>query len=320
MSTPPVATPVETPGQTRGAADKWTEYWKNEGASGEVFVNAEGQKHPHLSGYWQTQFSGLATNARIIDLAAGAGSIFTHLPTHHDYELFASDLSIAALKILKQRLPQARVIAASADSLPLHSQTFDLVVSQFGVEYAGDRAFAAAADLVRDHGRLALLCHYRDGYIDARNKGQLESACEVVETGFIDKGIAMVEAVFKGEQQAFIAAQLDFVPAEKIISTAATTYRQGVHSHLYQGFRQLFANRQQYDATDITGWLEAMKEDVDRNIIRLTEMRKAASSEPKIRQICRELTQAGLRKVGYSPFSIPGSELPVAWSITAERP
>lgn len=301
-------------------ADKWSDYWVNEGSSGEVFVSGDGDKHPYLASYWQTQFSGLAPTSSIIDLASGAGSIFSHLPEDHSYQLCGADLSMDALQLLRRRLPATRVVTCSVAQLPFPNRHFDLVVSQFGIEYAGLDAFTEAANLVAGKGRFVILCHHEDGYIDKKNKGYLAGAEKVVETGFIDKAIDMVEAIFSGQKERFRTAQSTFIPAERQVSSMAKRHEGGVHSHLYTGFRQLFERRQHYDAVDITSWLEAMRLDVDKNIVRLNQMCHAACSEDQIKQVCRQISRLGLSKVGYSPFTIPDTKLPVAWSITAQRP
>ena len=99
-----------------------------------------------------------------------------------------------------------------------------------------------------------------------------------------------------------------------------TLHEGGVHTHLYLGFRQLLERYQRYALSDITGWLNEMTEELDKNVVRLEAMRDAACSENTIRGICRQLTENGLRKIGYSPFTIEGNDQPVAWSITAEKP
>ncbi len=301
-------------------ADKWSDYWANEGASGEVFVGRDGSKNPHLTSFWRIQFSGLAPASRIMDLAAGAGSVYSHLPDSHGLTLYATDLSLQALQLLKTRRPDVRSVACSATTPSFPDASFDLVVSQFGVEYAGTGAFQRAADLVARSGRLAILCHYRDGYIDSRNRHLLEGARKALETGFIDHAIDMTQASFRPDIRRFETARRAFIPVERELSAYVRTNPQGVHAHLYAGFRQLFENREQYDADDIVQWLVAMKGDIEKNISRLSQMRQAASSEDSIRRICREYAGRGLRKVAYSPFSLPEQSLPVAWSITACRP
>ena len=108
----------------------WTDYWKKDSADGEVFVNAQGERHPALAEFWRQQFECLPDGSRIIDLASGAGSVFAHLPEGHDHQLFAADISQVALKALEERFPGVTTIVCSADQVPLGDGSFDVVVSQ----------------------------------------------------------------------------------------------------------------------------------------------------------------------------------------------
>lgn len=299
--------------------DKWSEYWNNQGISGEVFVNKAGDRHPRLASYWQTQLSGTHDSSKIIDLACGAGSVFADLGENHSYTLIGADLSIDALELLRERLPSAHVVSCSLSQLPFPHHSFDLVVSQFGIEYAGIESFADAGNLVASGGRIAILCHLEEGYIDTRNAGMLAGAQEIIESEFVERSIELVKAAFTDQSDLIQKAEAEFTPAHGRVSAILEQSPEGIHNHVYFGFKQLYERRTHYDASDITSWLESIKLDVKKNILRLTETRKAACSEAEVKQVCRDFTKLGLRKVGYSPFSIPGNDLPIAWSITAER-
>lgn len=299
--------------------DKWSEYWNNQGTSGEVFVNKAGDRHPRLASYWQTQLSGAPAASNIIDLACGAGSVFSDLGDNHSYTLIGTDLSVDALKLMHGRLPSAHVVSCSLSQLPFRHNSFDLVVSQFGIEYAGVESFADAGNLVASGGRIAILCHIEDGYINIRNAAMLAGAQEIIETGFVERSIELVKAAFTGKDELILKAEAEFNPAHGRVSAILEQNPEGIHNHLYFGFKKLYERRAHYDVSDITNWLESMRVDVQKNILRLTETGEAACSEAEIKQVCRDFTKLGLRKVGYSPFLISGNDLPIAWSITAER-
>ncbi len=297
----------------------WSEYWNNEGFSGEVFVNNAGERHPQLASYWKVQLSGIQLASNIIDLACGAGSVLADLGEDHFHSLFGADLSIDALYLLRERLPPAYAANCSVSQLPFPASTFDLVVSQFGLEYAGSEAFIEAAKLVCNGGRIAILCHFEGGYIDTMNKSKLAGAEYIVDSDFIGKSIDLVEASFDHHKKSLQKAQAVFLPVEQQVSAMLNQYPEGIHKHLYFGFKQLFERRSHYDKEDITSWLDSMRTEVDKNILKLQQMRKAASSEGQIKQICLQFIKLGFKEVGYSPFLILDTDLPVAWSITARR-
>ena len=303
----------------------WSEYWQNEGAEGEVFVNKQGGKHPFLAQYWQQLFREQTLDARVIDIAAGAGSIFSHLPTTHQFDLHAADISGPALAILKQRIPATTVHVCPATELPLPDSSFDFVVSQFGVEYAGIDAFIEAARLVKPGGQLSLLCHYQDGYIDSKNQKMLEAAKIARHSNFISDALALVTSAFNISASSSTATppaeaikeQKNFTASQRTIEQAIKHCPEGAHAHLYFGFKQLYERRSAYDLADITNWLEEMTADIDRNIMRLTEMCNAASSQSDIEKITQALSERNFIGITQAPVILPEHKLPVAWAITA---
>jgi ubiquinone/menaquinone biosynthesis C-methylase UbiE len=297
----------------------WTDYWRKDSADGEVFVNAEGERHPALAEFWQAHFSGLPEGSRVLDLASGAGSIYTHLPEGHTFQLSATDISDVALEALQDRFPGVSTVVCSADDIPLDDASFDAVVTQFGAEYAGMNAFAEAARLLAPGGKFIGLCHIQDGYIDSSNRQQLAEAQIVAEQEFIDHAIRMITTAFSGDAAALKSAQDAFVRAATPVGEGMRRCRKGIHTYLYQGFRQLYERRQQYDLADITGWLDAMREELDINLDRLSRMCAAALSESDVREIIRIFEEQGLEDVNCTPFKTPGNSMPVAWNLTAQK-
>ena len=302
-----------------GSEQGWSDYWQREGAKGEVFVNAEGESHPALAEYWQRQLASVAGPARIIDLASGAGSIYAHMPEEHEFELFAADISPVALETLSGRFDKVSTKVCSADDVPFEDGSFDLVVSQFGIEYAGLPAFGEAARLVAPGGRLIALCHFRDGYIDSDNRAQLAEARLVADVGFIDKAVALATAAFGADPARHRQAQDEFVPVGHQVTAAIRRQQKGIHTYLFGGFRQLYERRRQYDLADITGWLEAMRGELEINLDRLSRMCEAALSEADMEKVHELFEAKGLEDVHCTPFETSGNDLPVAWDLTARR-
>ncbi|NNF16828.1 MAG: class I SAM-dependent methyltransferase [Gammaproteobacteria bacterium] len=306
----------------------WSEYWSNDGAAGEVFVNAQGQAHPEIASWWREAFANLPPRCRIIDLACGAGSVFAHIPGASGHHLHGADISKDALDILRQRMPGVDTTVCSADKLVFADHSFDVVVSQFGVEYAGFDAFCEAARIVAPAGSLWVLCHYADGYIDARNARHLEQAKRIVSSDFIARARDLISAVTAADTSAgsdsatgsaVQAAAAAFAPAEQELRKACEVLPEGIHAHLYAGFRQLYENRSSYHVQDILKWLDDMRADVDLNIHRLSHMREAASNAVQLARISNMLKDAGFGDVTYEPLQISSHTKPLAWALTAQR-
>ena len=297
----------------------WTDYWRRDSADGEVFVTAKGERHPALAEFWRGHFENLEEGAHVIDLASGAGSVFAHLPDGHAFNLSAADISDVALESLRNRFPETSTIVCSADKIPLDDQSFDLVVSQFGVEYAGLTAFAEAARLVAPGGRFVGLCHMRDGYIDRANRQQLAEARVVDNRDFIGHALRLITAAFSGNQAELKRAQDEFAASATPVGQGMRRCPKGIHTYLFQGFRQLYERRQQYDLADIAGWLDAMRGELQVNLDRLGRMCEAALSERDVREIEQIFEKQYLKVVHCTPFQTPENELPIAWQLKAQR-
>jgi ubiquinone/menaquinone biosynthesis C-methylase UbiE len=297
----------------------WSDYWEKDGAGGEVFVNARGEAHPALADFWQAAFENVAAGSRIIDIASGAGSVFAHLPDGHGCRLTAADISATALESLSQRIPGVTTLVCSADDIPLDDASFDMVVTQFGIEYAGVGAFDEAARLLAPGGRFVGLCHYRDGYIDSDNRAQLDEARIVKERGFIDAAIVLARAGFTNDAARLKRAQDAFAAIATPVGEGMRRHRKGIHTYLFQGFRRLYENRRQYVLADITGWLDGMRGELDKTIDRLERICDAALSADDVQRV-RELFEArGLEQVHCTPFGTAENQLPVAWQLAARK-
>jgi SAM-dependent methyltransferase len=299
--------------------EAWSDYWRREGRDGEVFVDADRRKHPALGEFWRARFADAASGERVVDLASGAGSIFASLPGDLDMERYAVDLSTVALGLLRDRFPGTLVVAGAGDRLPFADHSFDHVVSQFGIEYAGHAAFAEAARLVRPGGRLTVLAHYRDGAIDARTAVELAGARFVEEQGFVDLAVELASATAQGPGPRYEAAVAAFVPAERALAQRARRDRQGVHVHLYAGFRQLYERRQHYALGDILDWLDGMRGELTKVTERLGAMHAAAMTRADLTAVEQALHGAGLCDVSTQPFTAATGQPPVAWYLAARR-
>lgn len=315
----PKAGRQEQAAATPDIGNSWSDYWVHDGAGGEVFVSQQGDRHPALAEHWQRVFSGVQAKARVIDLASGAGSVYAHLPADHGFDLHAVDISADALEMLRHRVPGTTTKACSAADIPYDDAAFDLVVSQFGVEYAGLEAFPEAARLVSSGGKLAVICHYAGGYIDSRNRELLAGATVAKESAFVDKAFDLIEAAFSTDSDKQKQTASAFILAEKMLAAAVEKQQNGVHAHLYAGFRQLYERRRAYDKGDITRWLTQIRDELDKNIERLTHMCAAALSQDDMDTISETLGAQGLQRVTYSPFYSSGNELPIAWQLAAMR-
>lgn len=297
--------------------DKWADYWENESATGECFVSKEGKKHPELIEYWDSLFQSINAGASILDVASGAGSIFTSIQKSSRLQLVSSDLSFSALRKQQSRNSRVQLVNSSADNRIFELGSFDVVVSQYGIEYAPKEAFKAANEILKPGGKLTCLCHIEDGFIDSRNQTEKEGIELCLATSFIDISTELTRAMFTHEQSKIAPLMKQFQNVEPEMANFARQNPTGFQYHLYSGFRQLMEGIQNYTCTDITDWLQQMKNELEKIQIRLHEMIEAAQSRNDMSDIAQILIASGTEEIQLKPFFISSHEKPIAWQLTA---
>lgn len=293
----------------------WTDYWKNEGETGEVFVNKKGEKPEYLSQQWESFFKELSPELSIMDIACGAGSIFQALEADNKYKLIGTDVSQTALNKLKENFEDIQALTCSSDEIPLADNEIDVVVSQFGVEYSGEAGFQEALRVLKPLGKFNFIVHYENGFIDQKNQIQLEGVRLVDKLDFVEKAKAVTIAL--NDKALFEQAFKAFSAVEPVLFDYCEKFPQGIHSHLYSGFRKLLTEREKYHTSDILGWLEAMEQELNVNNIRLSSMCDASFSLERVDALAKILSP--IADIQYTPFFGEDKSLPIAWHISGAK-
>lgn len=177
-----------------GEVAAWRDYWMAGGGQDAV---STGQAGAALAEFWRAKLLALPLAPdRIADLACGLGPVaksarvaFGEVPG-----LVACDISAEGAKRAADRCSGCAV-AADGAALPFAEASFDLVVSQFGLEYAGETAFSEAGRVLAPHGGGLAVVHLSGGAIEREcadnlaildaffSSGLLEAAREAVQTG-----------------------------------------------------------------------------------------------------------------------------------------
>ena len=142
----------------------WDDYWQNAGRDDQALGGKRQQEV--LKSHWVGFFEGVPSDASILDIACGSGAIFEFAPSGVDLalSLVATDQSLAAVSRASEADSIAGVVS-DASMLPFAQNSFDFVVSQFGIEYAGVLAFDDVARLLKPGGALNFVSHCYGGAI-----------------------------------------------------------------------------------------------------------------------------------------------------------
>lgn len=153
-------------------SEHWTEYWAGgqlTSLPADFAVNYDGE----IAAFWAAQFERVPAGGKVLDLCTGNGAVALLAAGHFKaWQPAVAVTAVDAARIDPERIirrhpgMEAEVAAvrfidqSPVESLALPSAEFDLVTSQYGIEYcAWEEAAAQVVRVMRPGGRLALVCH-----------------------------------------------------------------------------------------------------------------------------------------------------------------
>jgi ubiquinone/menaquinone biosynthesis C-methylase UbiE len=314
------------------ANSSWDRYWRGMKEGGQFGVG--GASHPRLNQFWREYFSSmgtLSTPKKMIDIGCGDGAVVAAAIDTLGYDslqLTCLDISRHSLGLLRQRYPDVHGIVADALHVPLDSGSFDLVTSQFAVEYAGTAAFGEAVRLVAPGGQLALLVHHRSSVMYEDCSASLDAVEGLKACQFITRSITLFETGFATLQGAdrmpYDSAAQDMLPAyrelERIMQRHGKHVAGDTLLSLYQDVDVIHQHMERYDAAEILQWLTRINSELDGYVRIMGAMRDSALSEPQFLAVSEAVKDAGLTVQQALPLRSDEIGLPIAWVLTAHRP
>jgi ubiquinone/menaquinone biosynthesis C-methylase UbiE len=247
-------------------ARHWDAFWRGH----EKAVSQEdiGARDPAPARFWADLFArefASRSRASLLDVACGHGAVTgTAVAAAQnagtELEARCADYSQAAVDELHKRFPGVEGVACDAADMPWPDGRFDFVVSQFGIEYAGDAAFGEAARLVANGGTFAALTHRAGSAIHAECSDNFAVAQALRESQLMPLARRAFEAGF-----ALIAGRItdaQFQEADKQLAPAVEVAKGilrekgpqaagGLLAILYKDIGYMYTRMQNYVPDDV---------------------------------------------------------------------
>ena len=312
-------------------AASWDTYWQGTGDAG-AYASG-GVSHPAILGFWDEFFRTVRqdySTPGIVDIASGNGAVVERALAALGgvkVEFTSVDVSAAAIANIRSRFPQVHGIVADARSIPLDTGGFDVVTSQFGVEYAGMEAIEEAARLVTAQGRLALLLHNQASSIHKECEEGLDAIVRLRESKFVPYAARMFQAGFdacRGADRApYEAAAAQLAPAVKVLESIMAQYGQHVAGNtiarLYSDVDRMHQAIQRYEPVEVLDWLHRMDGELDAFEGRMASMCASALDAETFDRVCDVIRERGYTTMHAGPLYAPGHGRPLAWALVATR-
>lgn len=315
--------------------DPWDEYWRR---SDEAAAHkAGGPQDEVLAGFWSRFFARAlesGSSARLLDFGCGNGAVIRFaLETakacgRPGPSAFGLDQSIAALGDLRRRFPTACAVVADARRTPFPERSFDIVASQFGVEYGGLEAFEEAARLVADGGVLAAILHLRGGAMYRENLANLEAMRALEDCGYVAAARALFRAetgvrTGSGSRPALRQADASFATAAArvsgILAARGRAVAGGAIDRLHAEVAEMYRRKAAYEPAEVVRWIDLMTGELQAYTGRMSSMLSAAVDERGLSELARRAEAMGLRVRVRETMAMGRAAEPAAWVLIGDR-
>lgn len=315
------------------AQQDWNHFWS--GSAPAPAYARGGRSHPNLDQAWMDFFgqarAQLAAPVQAIDLASGTGVMVDYLRQAFEgagASISCLDSSPAAIASIRQRFPAVTGHHADARKTGLPAGAYDIVTSQFGIEYAGEAAFEEAMRLVRPGGFISLVIHCQDGQIALDGQRSLAAAQRVLQANLLKNAGKAFSCGFTyfGTGKGLMPYKNASAELQRSMDVSAAVVREfGPEianrsiARLLDDLQAMSAELRSLDKAETLKWLGAMTAELSAFAGRMDALCKAAAGEEVIGRLKTSLLAGGF--VIARADKIEGSEggAPLAWCIHARK-
>lgn len=313
----------------------WDKYWHGRAqATGHAGVGVE--RNPVLQSFWQDLFTDQAPDKRVLDLGCGTGTVLKTASEAGLSRLTGQDISENAITLMQSEIPGAAAMVASLPHIPAADDSFDLVVSQYGFEYAGN--IEQMKDTIREicrvlapDGQFVAVSHMQDGVIAQESQELLQQINRVIHSGYFAAAQEMFTAAFALMASPGMESQNRLHTALLNMAAAEDPLQQWTNKELQTGnefarfcqyllasTREMFARHRTLNLDDCQQWLNGMEAEVHAYAGRMQSMLDAALSEQQVGQLAELFQHEGIRLDPPQAIAIDGQQSPGAWMIRSK--
>ena len=330
---------------TKKNTENWDNYWTGRAShqSGNALIEVGIERNHELKEFWTQIFSNNAKSSKVIDFACGAGSVLEH--AHHIgfSDLTGLDVSEKALQVMTQKIVGAKSICAPVDKTGLEDNTYDLAVSQFGIEYAGNtentyNALLEMYRILRPEGKMVVIAHMAGGVIAEGCQTSIRQIELIEQSQFIDTAKAVVTRLHN-EDGTKAGHNIDSITQD--LNSSAEPIMQWLRSfenieeekakneftrfvyHLLESSHRLISQYHNYTLRDSLKWFDGIQNEIQAYKGRMLSMTGAALSREDISSFQnRAVAELGKNKIIFETpkvMKFGANTKPAAWIIEAQK-
>lgn len=303
------------------AAD-WQDFWATGGTGDAAWAS---QAHrDFLAQHWRGVFAGDANPAlTIVDIGSGDGAALRYATRS---VRIAIDIAPAAARAAAKASPGLIGVAADAAQLPLADRSVDVVVSQFGIEYAGVAAFAEATRVLKPWGAFSAVCHLRGGAIEAVCAHNARLLTALIDSGLAARASAALAASYRlqaeGRPPRDAAREGEFGAAfatvAQMLAQASNSPAKRAIEHFMAELSILSTRRMAYEPSEALTWITRMSNTLEAYLGRMNAMVRVALDQAQAEAICAMFRDNGFGAASAKPVHMTSEVTASAWLIEAK--
>lgn len=298
----------------------WDQYWRDgrlascggEGGAAYQAAITEG---------WRGFFRTLPTGSRILDACTGNGAVaFIAEEVAAEcgirFEIEAFDGAV----ITTSQSPHGMIHFRSrvvAESLPYSDDSFDAVVSQYGLEYSDmQRSLSELARVSVSHGRVRLMSHACEGIVVGEARQQGEEARRLLDSSIFRIARELTEMRDAGTPEpALKSLKVRYnETVQELERAAARSVEPAMYSNVCRVLTHALSIQQQVGAKPVSGKIDEVLQTVRAHAERLEAMAHAALDEAGAKALGERMSVLWGRGVTVSPARRGNAEL-LGWII-----
>lgn len=312
----------------------WEQFWSSSRHAGNI--NASGAQDSALTDFWTALFTRHISHldgARILDVGCGSGALTNfalEVSKQHlvHPKITCLDASAAAIMHIKQNYPKVAAVEADAADMPLPNSLFDMVVSQFGVDYGGPDAATEAVRVLRHGGNAVFIMHMQEGIIDRECRDSSDAITTVLGSGLFPAIIKLFEENMalrkgRGSRVGFELADRALNPTVKAVEQVIKQQGKGVAGgtifKIYADTAHMYRKMNAFDPDEVIAWARKAELELQAFDQRMVSMQEAAFDEVAIEQLVQRLTASGMEMAPIEQMSMGDPTQPAAWIIQGVR-
>lgn len=274
----------------------WDQHWKTGALSSLSFRNVTTEA-PEAQNAWYYFLNGIPDGAKVLDICTGNGLVpavlsgFCH-QAGRKFEVTGVDhADIDPAKTVKEHRELIEGFTfkgrVKAEQLPFEDESFDLVTSQYGIEYTDTASSVPeAARVLKKGGYARFVMHAENSVICRFNRTKVEQGTFFLnESGVLEALDAAVRAAFEGgnvEETRTELRDTAIAARERLAAMGENTELQQLLNNLVQAY----IARNQFDGVKaFEDWLEGVRSEVEAQVVLIREMDRAALSNEGVEKL-----------------------------------